>query len=116
MIRNLLSNALKYTRSGKVLLGCRRREGNAEHRDLGHRHRHPEDELKAIFEEYHQVDNAARERSRGLGWACPSCSVLASCWAIRVSVRSRAGQGLGLLRSRSRCLRSGAARLADRSS
>ena len=27
MIRNLLSNAMKYTRRGKVLLGCRRREG-----------------------------------------------------------------------------------------
>ncbi len=27
MIRNLLSNALKYTRRGKVLLGCRRRGG-----------------------------------------------------------------------------------------
>ena len=25
MIRNLLSNALKYTKNGKVLLGCRRR-------------------------------------------------------------------------------------------
>jgi len=27
MIRNLLSNALKYTKTGKILLGCRRREG-----------------------------------------------------------------------------------------
>ena len=27
MVRNLLSNAMKYTRRGKVLLGCRRREG-----------------------------------------------------------------------------------------
>ncbi|MEI9924322.1 MAG: hypothetical protein WDN50_13040 [Bradyrhizobium sp.] len=27
MIRNLLSNALKYTKRGKVLLGCRRRKG-----------------------------------------------------------------------------------------
>jgi len=27
MIRNLLANALKYTKSGKVLLGCRRRQG-----------------------------------------------------------------------------------------
>ena len=27
MIRNLLSNALKYTKRGKVLLGCRRHKG-----------------------------------------------------------------------------------------
>ena len=27
----------------------------------------PEAELQAIFEQYHQIDNVARERSRGLG-------------------------------------------------
>ncbi len=27
----------------------------------------PDDQLQAIFEEYHQIDNPARERSRGLG-------------------------------------------------
>ena len=67
MIRNLLSNALKYTRHGKVLLGCRRHEGqlSIEVWDTGIGI--PDDELQAIFEEYHQIDNAARERSRGLG-------------------------------------------------
>ena len=67
MIRNLLSNALKYTNRGKVLLGCRRRGGilSIEVWDTGIGI--PDEELKAIFEEYHQVDNAARERSRGLG-------------------------------------------------
>ena len=41
MIRNLISNALKYTQRGKVLVGCRRRQGQVAHRDLGHRDRHP---------------------------------------------------------------------------
>ena len=27
MVRNLLANALKYTKDGKILLGCRRRDG-----------------------------------------------------------------------------------------
>ena len=58
MIRNLLSNALKYTRRGKVLLGCRRRAGmlSIEVWDTGIGI--PEAELQAIFEEYHQLDNA----------------------------------------------------------
>ncbi len=58
MIRNLLSNALKYTKSGKVLLGCRRHEGmlSIEIWDTGIGI--PEAELQAIFEEYHQLDNA----------------------------------------------------------
>jgi len=67
MIRNLLSNALKYTQRGKVLLGCRR---HGEHLsieiwDTGVGI--PKTELESIFEEYHQIGNTARERSRGLG-------------------------------------------------
>ncbi|MGL4439112.1 MAG: CheR family methyltransferase, partial [Bosea sp. (in: a-proteobacteria)] len=67
MLRNLLTNAIKYTRSGKVLMGCRRRGGalSIEIWDTGIGI--PEAELQSIFEEYHQLDNAARERSRGLG-------------------------------------------------
>ena len=67
MIRNLLSNALKYAIGGKVLLGCRRRNGmlSIEVCDTGAGI--PAEELRAIFEEYRQLDNAARERSQGLG-------------------------------------------------
>ncbi len=55
MIRNLLSNAMKYTRRGKVLLGCRRHGGmlSIEICDTGIGI--PEDQLQAIFEEYHQT-------------------------------------------------------------
>ena len=91
MIRNLLSNALKYTKRGKVLLGCRRHGGmlSIEVWDTGIGI--PEEELQAIFEEYHQLDNAARERSRGLGLGLPSCSAWAICSAIgSASARSRA--------------------------
>ncbi len=67
MIRNLLANALKYTPAGKVLIGCRRHKGmlNIEIWDTGIGI--PVDEIKHIFEEYYQLDNAARERNRGLG-------------------------------------------------
>jgi two-component system CheB/CheR fusion protein len=63
MIRNLLSNALKYAIGGRVLLGCRRRNGmlSIEVCDTGPGI--PGEELHAIFEEYRQLDNAARERS-----------------------------------------------------
>jgi len=63
MIRNLVSNAFKYTQRGKVLLGCRRRKGmlSIEVWDTGIGI--PEDQHEAIFDEYHQVDNAARSES-----------------------------------------------------
>jgi two-component system, chemotaxis family, CheB/CheR fusion protein len=93
VIRNLLANALKYTDRGKVLLGCRRREGklSIEIWDTGIGI--PNEELDAIFEEYHQVGNAARERSRGLGLGLSIVKRLGILLDHRVSVRSRLGKG-----------------------
>ena len=93
ILRNLLSNALKYTRRGKVLLGCRRRGDvlRIEIWDTGIGI--PNDELKAIFDEYHQLDNAARERSRGLGLGLSIANRLADLLGDRVSVRSQPGRG-----------------------
>ena len=96
MIRNLLSNALKYTRRGKVLLGCRRREGmlSIEIWDTGIGI--PDEELQAIFEEYHQLDNAARERSRGLGLGLSIVQRLGESAGPSGARPLAAGQGLGL--------------------
>jgi two-component system CheB/CheR fusion protein len=93
MIRNLLSNAIKYTKRGKVLLGCRRREGalSIEVWDTGIGI--PDAELHAIFEEYHQLDNAARERSRGLGLGLSIVQRLGNLLGHRVRVRSQPGKG-----------------------
>ncbi len=93
MLRNLLTNAIKYTRSGKVLLGCRRRAGclSIEIWDTGIGI--PEAELQTIFEEYHQLDNAARERSRGLGLGLSIVKRLVSLLGYKVHVRSRLGRG-----------------------
>ncbi len=95
MIRNLLSNALKYTKRGKVLLGCRRREGavSIEVWDTGIGI--PKEELQAIFEEYHQLDNPARERSRGLGLGLSIVQRLGDLMGHQVRVRSHPGRGSG---------------------
>jgi len=93
MIRNLLSNALKYTERGTVLLGCRRRKGalHIEVWDTGVGI--PERELYAIFEEYHQLDNAAPERTHGLGLGLSIVRRLGDFLGHRVRVRSRLGKG-----------------------
>ena len=93
MIRNLLSNALKYTRHGGVLLGCRRRGGglSIEIWDTGIGI--PEDEQLAIFEEYHQLDNAARERGRGLGLGLSIVQRLGNLLNHPVRVHSHPGKG-----------------------
>jgi two-component system CheB/CheR fusion protein len=93
MIRNLLANALKYTKTGKVLLGCRRHPDrlSIEIWDTGVGI--PDDALQAIFEEYHQLDNPARERSRGLGLGLSIVQRLGVLLGHRVHVRSTPGKG-----------------------
>ena len=93
MIRNLLSNALKYTRHGRVLLGCRRHQGSLSIEVWDTGIGIPEDEVKAIFEEYRQLDNAARERSKGLGLGLSIVQRLGALLDHRIRVRSRPGNG-----------------------
>ncbi|MBL8774267.1 MAG: hybrid sensor histidine kinase/response regulator [Phenylobacterium sp.] len=67
VLRNLISNAVKYTDAGGVVVGARRRGGRAavEVWDTG-RGVAP-DQAEAIFEEFYQVDNPERDRDKGLG-------------------------------------------------
>ena len=93
MLRNLLSNALKYTAQGTVLLGCRRRNGNVsiEVWDTGIGINN--DEIPAIFGEYHQIGNAARDRRQGLGLGLFIVQRLGSMLGHRIRVHSRPGRG-----------------------
>jgi two-component system, chemotaxis family, CheB/CheR fusion protein len=93
MVRNLLSNAVKYTKAGVVLLGCRHRgkQIRIEVWDTGLGI--PEGQLDAIFNEFHQIDNPARESSRGLGLGLAIVKRLADLLGHAVSVRSRHGRG-----------------------
>ena len=93
MIRNLLSNAVKYTESGKVLLGCRRRGDRLRIEVWDTGPGVPKEQLQAIFEEFHQLDNAARERNRGLGLGLAIVQRLAHLLGHAVDVRSRVGKG-----------------------
>ena len=93
MIRNLLSNALKYTRKGRVLIGCRRRGGMASIEIVDSGIGIPDHEIGSIFDEYHQIDNPARERERGLGLGLSVVQRLGGLLGHRIVVRSLEGKG-----------------------
>ena len=93
MVGNLVSNAIKYTEAGRVLLGCRRcgDKLHIEVWDTGIGI--PSEELSAIFEEFHQLDNPARERGKGVGLGLAIVQRLADLLGHAVDVRSRPGKG-----------------------
>ena len=93
MIRNLLSNAVKYTNKGKILLGCRRRGDKLRIEVWDTGIGIPEEQLPAIFEEFHQLDNPARERSKGFGLGLTIVERLADLLGHTVDVRSIPGKG-----------------------
>jgi two-component system, chemotaxis family, CheB/CheR fusion protein len=89
MLRNLLSNALKYTQHGKVLLGCRHQHDGVRVEVWDTGIGIPHSEIPSIFEEYHQLDNAACERSQGLGLGLSIVRRLGRLLGTEVHVRSR---------------------------
>jgi two-component system CheB/CheR fusion protein len=92
-IRNLLANAVKYTQDGTVLLGCRRAGDMVRIEIWDSGVGIPEGQLEAIFEEYHQVGNPARERSQGLGLGLSIVKRLGDLLKHPVSVDSRPEKG-----------------------
>lgn len=93
MIRNLLGNAVKYTRRGHILLGCRRRGDDirVEVWDTGIGI--AADQLLAIFDEFHQLGTAPADSSRGLGLGLSIVQRLGILLGHAVSVRSIPDKG-----------------------
>ncbi len=91
ILRNLISNALKYTEHGTILIGCRRRSGKVwlEIWDSG-RGIAPE-QLKQVFWEFFQGANVRQGSGLGLGLAI--VERLAGLLKHRVHVRSWQGRG-----------------------
>jgi two-component system CheB/CheR fusion protein len=93
IIRNFLSNALKYTERGKILLGCRRRGDKLRIEVWDTGTGLSERQLRAILAEFRQLDNPARERIRGLGLGLSIVQRLGSLLDHSIDVQSCPGKG-----------------------
>jgi two-component system CheB/CheR fusion protein len=93
MIRNLLSNAVKFTTQGKILLGCRRHGENLSIEVWDTGIGISEQQLQAIFQEFHRVDKGADEVDRSFGLGLPLVQRLGKLLGHAIRVRSRLGTG-----------------------
>jgi len=93
MIRNLISNAMKYTQNGRVLIGCRRRGDGLRIEVWDTGVGIPESEHQAIFDAYHQVDRNLPGKAVGLGLGLSIVARLGALLDHPIEVRSRRGKG-----------------------
>jgi PAS domain S-box-containing protein len=93
LLGNLVANAVRYTRQGGVLIGCRRRQGKTwiEVWDTGIGI--AEDKTDEIFEEFRQLDNDERGQGKGSGLGLAIVARAAELMGLQIRVRSRPGRG-----------------------
>lgn len=93
VLRNLVSNAVRYTDSGHIRVSCRR-DGDAVRMDvtdtgIGI----AQDQLGRIFQEFYQVGSVPREREKGFGLGLSIVQRYADLLHARLQVQSSPGEG-----------------------
>ncbi len=92
LLRNVVSNALKYTRAGGVLVGVRQRGGTVvlEVTDTGMGI--PDDKRDLVFQEFQRLEDGAR-MSEGLGLGLSIVQRIAGVLDHGLNLRSEVGRG-----------------------
>jgi CheY-like chemotaxis protein len=68
ILRNIITNSLKYTQQGKILIACRKKPNNQIWIDVWDTGVGIEaDEQSHVFDEFYQIDNQHRDSQQGLG-------------------------------------------------
>lgn len=93
VLRNLISNAIRYTPRGRVLVGCRRRRDglliSVHDTGIGIGAEH----LEAIFTAYYQVPAGGRARTTGIGLGLSIVQRISTLLSLEREVRSIPGRG-----------------------
>jgi PAS domain S-box-containing protein len=93
IIQNFLSNAIRYTPTGRVLLGCRRSRAGLRIEVWDTGPGIPSEKLDEIFEEFRQLQRATSGTDRGIGLGLAIVRRIAKTLGIAVGVRSAVGRG-----------------------
>ncbi len=94
VLRNFLSNAIRYSASGRVVLGCRRHADNVCFQVWDSGPGIPSDKLDDIFLEFHQLKENSQDRdNKGVGLGLAIVERIAKILGHPIHVRSVVGKG-----------------------
>lgn len=93
LLRNLVVNAIRYTETGGVLLGCRRRGDQVEVCVVDTGVGIPEDKRTAVFEDFTRLGDKGSGAQRGLGLGLGVVRRTAQLLGHALELRSQPGKG-----------------------
>jgi PAS domain S-box-containing protein len=93
ILHNLISNAIRHTRYGSILIGCRRRAERLRIEVWDRGEGIAAGDLGRIFEEFQQLGNPERSVRQGLGLGLAIARRIAALLGLRLDVRSEVGRG-----------------------
>ena len=93
ILGNFMSNAIRYTNKGSVLIGCRKRGDKVviEVWDTGCGISN--DQMSLIYEDFYQIENKERDRGKGLGLGLALAKRLSESLEHKIVSKSTFGSG-----------------------
>ena len=93
ILRNYIANAIRYTSQGDVRISCEEINGDIKISVIDSGLGIPLQDQKKIFEEFHQLSNPERDRSKGLGLGLAIVQRTAKLLGHTIEVNSEMGKG-----------------------
>ncbi|MGP9832573.1 NahK/ErcS family hybrid sensor histidine kinase/response regulator [Marinobacter sp. NSM] len=93
ILRNFLTNAIRYTGQGRILLGVRRRDDHVLLQVCDTGPGIPEDKLTEIFQEFKRIRPSGSQADKGLGLGLAIVDKISRMLGHEVSVASEEGKG-----------------------